>query len=289
MLDLKNSLSKAIEKGIKPRAIVVINPGNPTGSVLTRENIHDIIKFAYENKLVILADEVYQNNIHTKHKEFISMKEVLYDSNLEIKNSVELFSFISVSKGILGECGLRGGAMEIINIEPKVKETILKLLSIGIAPNTLGQLAIDLLVDPPKQEDLEIETWSNYKLEIDHLTESLAKRARMVSDSFNKMKNIECNEVHGAMFAFAKINFSDKALGAAEKEGKKPDVYYCFKLLEETGIVSVPGSGFQQEPGTYHIRLATLSYPDESMELVMRKLHRFNEKFHEEYQDDVSI
>ena len=41
-----------------PRAIIVINPGNPTGQVLPRNNIEDIIKFALRNKLVILADEV---------------------------------------------------------------------------------------------------------------------------------------------------------------------------------------------------------------------------------------
>jgi len=39
--------------------LVVINPGNPTGAVLTRENIEDMIKFAYDNKILIVADEVY--------------------------------------------------------------------------------------------------------------------------------------------------------------------------------------------------------------------------------------
>lgn len=46
-----------------PKVLVVINPGNPTGQVLTRENIEEIIKFAYREKLVIFADEVYQVNI----------------------------------------------------------------------------------------------------------------------------------------------------------------------------------------------------------------------------------
>mgnify|MGYP002712267836 CR=1 FL=1 len=48
----------------KPKAIVVINPGNPTGSVLTKKNIEDIIRFAKENKILIIADEVYQHNIY---------------------------------------------------------------------------------------------------------------------------------------------------------------------------------------------------------------------------------
>jgi alanine transaminase len=42
----------------EPRVIVVINPGNPTGQVLSRENIVDVIKFAYDNRLFLFADEV---------------------------------------------------------------------------------------------------------------------------------------------------------------------------------------------------------------------------------------
>jgi len=39
-----------------------------------------------------------------------------------------------------------------------------------------------------------------------------------------------------------------------QKRGMKPDVMYCFELLEETGICVVPGSGFGQKDGTYHFR-----------------------------------
>ena len=40
-----------------------------------------------------------------------------------------------------------------------------------------------------------------------------------------------------------------------QKNGQKPDAFYCFQLLEETGICVVPGSGFGQMEGTYHFRL----------------------------------
>jgi alanine transaminase len=49
---------KAAHGQCQPRAIVVINPGNPTGQVLTRKNIEEVIEFAYEEGLFILADEV---------------------------------------------------------------------------------------------------------------------------------------------------------------------------------------------------------------------------------------
>jgi len=44
---------------VTPKALVVINPGNPTGQVLSGDNIKDIIKFCYDNSLAIIADEVY--------------------------------------------------------------------------------------------------------------------------------------------------------------------------------------------------------------------------------------
>ena len=77
------------------KAIVVINPGNPTGSVLTRENIVDIIKFAKENRLIIIADEVYQHNIWAEGAKFYSFKKVMN----EIGVQTELASLMSASKG----------------------------------------------------------------------------------------------------------------------------------------------------------------------------------------------
>lgn len=64
----------AARAGGPVRAIVVINPGNPTGQVLAEENIEAVIKFAHENQLLILADEVYQENIVCKP--FHSFKKV---------------------------------------------------------------------------------------------------------------------------------------------------------------------------------------------------------------------
>ena len=46
------------------RALVVINPGNPTGGVLGRENQNDVVSFCEKNKLVLIADEVYQTNVY---------------------------------------------------------------------------------------------------------------------------------------------------------------------------------------------------------------------------------
>ena len=83
--------------GHRLKAMVVINPGNPTGNILSEKNIEDIIKFCYEHKLVILADEVYQNNIYSKNKKFHSFKKVM-NKMASPYNQTILFSFNSVSK-----------------------------------------------------------------------------------------------------------------------------------------------------------------------------------------------
>lgn len=63
-------------KTCNPRALVVINPGNPTGQVLSRQNIEEIIKFAHKEKLFLLADEVYQDNVYAPDSKFHSFKKV---------------------------------------------------------------------------------------------------------------------------------------------------------------------------------------------------------------------
>jgi len=57
--DIQKRIENAKNTGIEVRAIVVINPGNPTGNVLKRNDIEAIINISYENGMVILADEVY--------------------------------------------------------------------------------------------------------------------------------------------------------------------------------------------------------------------------------------
>lgn len=76
------------------------------------------------------------------------------------------------------------------------------------------------------------------------------------------MRNIHCQEVEGAMYAFPSVTFSDKAIAAAKKQGQAVDLFYCLEVLKNTGIALVPGSGFRQREGTYHFRITTLILPE---------------------------
>ncbi len=145
---LEDAIQQALAKGIHARAIVVINPGNPTGGVLTENNIRMVIHFAKRHNLTILADEVYQENIYKPGARFISFAHVMTSMK---EKEVSLFSFHSVSKGFFGECGHRGGYMEVRNVPPEVIDQITKLQSISLCANLPGQILAYLMVSPPKQ------------------------------------------------------------------------------------------------------------------------------------------
>ena len=174
--------------------------------------------------------------------------------------------------------------MELVNVEEAVCGEMLKIQSIILSSSVVGQLAIDLLVNPVTSENSSAETYAAYRKEYDNLHESLKTRAKIVTNYFNRMTNVSCQEVQGAMYAYPLLKFSEKAKEAAKKDGKLPDEYYCFQCLDETGVVLVAGSGFGQKDGTYHLRITTLVYPEERMEHVMKLLFDFNEKFQKKYE-----
>ena len=78
-------------------------------------------------------------------------------------NDVELFSFHSVSKGMVGECGRRGGYFECHNVDEEIKQQLYKLASISLCPSVQGQVMVDLMINPPKKGD---ESYDSYAKEV---------------------------------------------------------------------------------------------------------------------------
>ena len=74
------------------------------------------------------------------------------------------------------------------------------------------------------------------------------------------------------------ITLPPKAVAAAEAEGMAPDAYYAMHLLENTGIVVVPGSGFGQKAGTWHFRTTFLP-PEDQIDLVGERMAKFHGEF----------
>jgi len=96
--ELNKRLEEAQQHGLDVKALALINPGNPTGQVYTREELATICKFCAENGIVLLADEVYQRNVYAKDKEFFSTKKIALET--PGCENLQLVSFHSTSKGV---------------------------------------------------------------------------------------------------------------------------------------------------------------------------------------------
>jgi alanine transaminase len=189
---IQTAYDKAVEEGTDVKAICVINPGNPTGASLPAEDIKSVLKFAAEKGVVVIADEVYQTNVFIG--EFISFKKALRDLQKETPGKydhIELASLHSVSKGMVGECGHRGGYFELIGFEPEVAQEVYKFISIQLCPPVLGQCIVEMMVNPPKEGEPSYEL---YKEEYDGIFNGLKKRAYALYEAFKQMEGVECNE-----------------------------------------------------------------------------------------------
>ncbi|EKC98621.1 glutamate-pyruvate transaminase/Glutamate-alanine transaminase [Trichosporon asahii var. asahii CBS 8904] len=276
---LREGVAKAKQDGTPIKALVVINPGNPTGACLTREAMEDVVRLCYEESILLLADEVYQRNIFNNDtKPFISFKEVVKSMDKDIADSVELVSFHSISKGVSGECGRRGGYFELCNIEPDVVDQIYKMASVTLCPPVTGQVGVDLLVNPPVEGDESYEQW---KEETSLTHENLASRSKYMQERFSQLPNMSCQPADGAMYLFPRIDIPEKAIKEAEKRGKAPDVMYTLDLLDATGICAVAGSGFGQEPGTFHMRVTALC---PGVEEYVDKIEKFHKDWIRKYE-----
>jgi len=273
---IKTAHKKAVAEGTDVRAIVIINPGNPTGASLAEEDIKAVIDFAAQEKLVVMADEVYQTNVFIG--KFHSFKGVLRNMQKvdpEKYKYIELASLHSVSKGMVGECGHRGGYFELVGFDPEVVEQIYKFVSISLCAPVIGQCLVELMVNPPKPGQPSYEL---YKQEWDGIFSGLQKRATALYEAFKEMEGVECQDPQGSMYLFPTIKLPTKAVEAAKKEGRSPDEFYAFRLLDATGVCVVPGAGFGQKENTLHFRTTFLALGTEWVGRIT--------KFHKEFMDE---
>lgn len=262
--ELERAYHQAARQGVNVRAIVVINPGNPTGAVLDERSIAEVIDFAAAHDLAIIADEVYQDN--TYGEEFVSFARVLGDRPLL------LFSLHSISKGFFGECGHRGGYLEVRN-PPQVSgsdanllDVLLKQASVGLCSNTAGQILTYLMVSQPEEDN---PVGRLFRQEKERILGELYAKASMIRAAFDEMEGVQCFGKTGAMYLFPRLNKLPAGTG---------DYEYCMALLEETGLVTVNGSGFGQKPGTHHLRIAFLP-PKELLAEVLPRWVEFHNRY----------
>ncbi|XP_044076512.1 alanine aminotransferase 2-like [Siniperca chuatsi] len=275
-------LHRALEsaKGVcNPVALYVINPGNPSGHVQSRKSIQEVIRFVSEKKLFLLADEVYQDCVYGEKSEFVSYKRVLSEMGPPLSDTVELASFHSASKGFMGECGLRGGYVELVNLDPAVLKYIYKLFSKDSCAPVLGQIALDLMTNPPQPGD---PSYPLYNVETQHIRTTLVHNVKRTLQVVNSLPGFCCQPVEGGAFAFPRLYLPPKAIQKAKEVGMQPDTFYCIRLLEEAGVLVSPGSEYRQKEGTHHIRFCIMT-TEETMEEILRRLTCFHTQFMKEF------
>lgn len=130
---------------------------------------------------------------------------------------MNLLSIHSVSKGIVGECGHRGGYFELAGFDEKVQAEIYKSVSVQLCPPVDGQCMVQLMVNPPKEGD---PSFVLYDKEYKGIYKGLLERATALYEAFRKMEGVECRKPQGSMYLFPTVNLPSKATEAAKKEGR---------------------------------------------------------------------
>jgi len=261
---LTEPLERAREQGVTVRVIVVINPANPTGALLDEASMREVVAVAREWNLAIIADEVYQEN--TYGQPWTSFAKVVGDEQ------IPLFSLHSVSKGFYGECGHRGGYLEvrhpplITGTRSRFIDVLLKQASVSLCPNTMGQILTYLMVTGPTPGT---HSHARFERERQQVLDDLYAKAQLIRSFFDQMQGVRCFGRIGAMYLFPRLERLPEGTG---------DFEYCMRLLEETGMCTVNGAGFGQRPGTHHLRIAFLP-PLELIEQVMPRWVEFHNRY----------
>ncbi|MEN8191857.1 MAG: aminotransferase class I/II-fold pyridoxal phosphate-dependent enzyme [Bacteroidota bacterium] len=235
----------------KTKAIIIINPNNPTGSIANYDTLKQLVDLAVENDLVIFADEIYDKLLFDD-KELVSIASVNPDA------SVITFGGLSKNYMVPGfriGWGIVSGQKEILS---DYVEAINKMLRARLSANHPEQYGI-----PPALEGDQ-----------SHLTEALEKLTRrrdMTVDMLNAVPGISCVKPEGSFYAFPKIDI------------KGNDNHFVSELIKATGVVVVPGSGFGQKPGTKHFRAVFLPQ-DEVLEKAYKNIGEFLEQYKEKFE-----
>ena len=218
-VDIKH-LKSIIDK--RTKAILINNPSNPCGSVLTENNLREIIKIAENFSIPIISDEVYGEMVYDSN----NGKNKFY-SMAALSHKVPILTIGGLSKQYLVP-GWRVGWIVIhdpINAMIKVRTALQKLSTLLLGPNTLIQASIpSILFETP-------DSWYN------ELNDKLYRQSCLMYDEFDDIQALKPIRARGALYLMVKINLN-------KLKGVKNDIDFANKLVREQGILVLPGTIF---------------------------------------------
>jgi alanine-synthesizing transaminase len=231
----------------KTRAIVIINPNNPTGSIANKETLLKIIDLAQKHNLLIIADEIYDKLLFDGEKHI---------SIASLNKDVSCITFSGLSKnfvvpGFRLGWGIASGRQQYMG---EYLEAVNKILRARVCANHPEQYAVPAALEGDQTH-------------IREMVKTLQHRRNITNDMLNKIPDIKLKKPKGAFYAFPSVDVKD-------------DNKFVSELIEKTGVVVVPGTGFGQKPATSHFRVVILPPED-----VLKKAYELIGNFLTEYKE----
>jgi len=241
--DLRNKITA------KTRAIVVINPNNPCGALYNEKVVKEIVDLAGERSLLLVSDEIYDRIVYKEG--FVSTAHIAKD--------VPVVGMNGFSKTYL-MTGWRLGYMYFHDPEGKLtelKECVEKETRVRLSANTPVQKAGVAALQGSQHHIVE-------------MVKKLRERRDYAWKRLNQIKGISCTKPEGAFYVFPKVD------GGGSRW--KTDKDFAQKLLEETGVLVVHGSGFDPVYGLKHFRAVILP-PVKTLEIAFDRLEQFMARY----------
>jgi aspartate aminotransferase len=210
----------------KTKAIMICNPGNPTGYLYSKDELQVLKELALKYDLYLFADEVYREFCYDGKTYSSVMQLDGLDQNVVLMDSI--------SKRY-SACGARIGALVSRNKE--VMAAALKFAQARLSPPTFGQIAAEAAIDTPQSY-------------FDEVVAEYVERRDLVVSAMNAMDGVVCPKPSGAFYCMAQLPVDD-----ADK--------FCQWLLEDfsfegSTVMLAPASGFYSDPklGLHQVRIA---------------------------------
>jgi alanine-synthesizing transaminase len=234
-----------IRARITPRtkAIVVINPNNPTGALYPDDVLRGIVEIARQHQLIIFADEIYDKTLYDGHT---------HTSIASLADDVLFVTYNGLSKNYRS-CGYRAGWMIVSGDKRHAKdyiEGLNMLASMRLCANTPGQLAIQTAL-------------GGYQSIKDLVAPSgrLCRQRDLAYQLLTQIPGVSVVKPKAALYMFPRL---DPKLYPIEN-----DQQFAYELLDEEKVLIVQGTGFNW-PTPDHFRLVFLPNSDDLTEAVSR-------------------
>lgn len=235
----------------KTKAIVVINPNNPTGAVYSIETLKAITQLAREHGLIIFADEIYDKTLYDAEK---------HTSIASLSTDVLVITFNGLSKNYRS-CGYRAGWMVVSGDKSQAGDYIegLNMLSsMRLCANVPGQWAIQTALGGYQSIDELVAPGGR-----------LCRQRDLAWELITQIPGVSCVKPKAALYLFPKLD--------PEIYPIKDDQQFVADLLKDEKVLLVQGSGFNW-PHPDHFRVVFLPHEDVLREAIGR-LAKFLERY----------